>query len=1166
MKKIIFFLFFLSFLATLNAKNNPSILFCSPQSAGYGWIDINYLKELHQKGFEVDYTENLGDITWDRIKNYNVIVLFLSPDAYYVCYRREKESKERIENFRNLILKYLENGGGVFLMPTETNLHKQKLIDLTEILGAKIPVEVIVENDKNKIAPMTHMSQFVPAAYTDNIFPSPVSKGIKQIWYPYRKAYLSQMTAPLIVDNNWQVVVRASKTAQTKPVDISGSAIVIKKPVIRKEGEKEPAIFAIREYKGGRVALCAQWRQFTIGAGTKWLYNREILSKGLKEKKSDFGKLLENTFRYLARPSLENKKVGGYITKKYALIPPNQREGVKKRFNERFWKYEPEVLGYGRPPKNASLYRGIIGVKTSYSSGKGSVKEYAEAGKKAGLDFIVFADDFKYLTEKKFEKLKEDCKKYSDDKIKLFPGFSIRSNIGNYLLFFGPSSILPPSVCLTGKDKKTLYVQEEDGKGGYTGRGTGFLSWVLTNFARGKCNVCYYNFKGSGKGMKMPDLRLYSAAGIRYYRNGKLIEDVTDDYLITAAGTIAPNPVSVNEVYTPSELIEEVNSNHSLTWVQARSLNTLFKDGLRWTHQYDGVNIFLSNGPEIIKWPACHRVITLGAENFVTGISVMPSPVYVKSNAGLKEIRIYNGDELYRRFILNGEKEFHQTLVLDGTVQKDLVLVAEDINGGKAVSFPRRCWKGGGRAVVFCGDHVNDCKSGGMLMGRGPNRVPFTWVPPLPVDIAGYTWDGGPPSNLPLVTFEETRPVLKSDKGVESGVRFSQIPILEFSDEGAVAVTSEQKNVFEKSVEQVLNPWHTFGPIDGPSKLMEFTQRYREYEIPTVGVPETGWAGPGVRKGINACLFINEIKFKKDINVKSLQIATNWYKPFIKKVIYLTGSFDGKREKIKVNEVRKNINFKFKKGDWFAVYSPDVSATHIFINRGEPLLIRLNWRTTNWIKFYADLKEVKKGDEKVYEVFSLGVPVDMDIKNDEDILDILKYLKNPEGLKIIRGSRIKSYGIIELKGENYAVEFSVPENKEKLNIALPFMIKHLNKRWSAVLWQKNGYVKGDYGNGKNRFRELGIDVYGNAYIPVYSGLSDTHIVAGQPVIAEGKGADKLFIQVTHAQRNPDKWHISVNNPENKEIRVKLKKVIDLPGMKFKEKDLILKPGEYIVIE
>jgi len=47
--------------------------------------------------------------------------------------------------------------------------------------------------------------------------------------------------------------------------------------------------------------------------------------------------------------------------------------------------------------------------------------------------------------------------------------------------------------------------------------------------------------------------------------------------------------------------------------------------------------------------------------------------------------------------------------------------------------------------VVFCSDHVNDCKSGGMLLGHGPNIMLAHWVEPLPQDVAGATWDGGPP-------------------------------------------------------------------------------------------------------------------------------------------------------------------------------------------------------------------------------------------------------------------------------------------------------------------------------------------------------------------------------------------------------------------------------------
>jgi hypothetical protein len=1141
---------------TKETKKEPkgiSILFCAPQP-GYGWIDFTYLKELYEKGFEVDYTEDLKEITWDRIKNYNVLVLFQSPSYSWVHQEKGKYDKE----FQKLIERYVSEGGGVLLMPTEDNLGRQKLIELTDLFGAKIPVEKIVEEDKEKIGYLSHASYNVPLAFTDNILPSPVSEGVKQIWYPYAPAYLSQMTAPIIVDENWKVVVRASKTSHTEPVDISKSTEVIENPLIRKESEKEPVIFAIREYKKGRVALIAQWRQFSIGAGTKWIYNREVLSEGVKGKKSDFGKLLENTFGWLGEVSFKEKTLTGYVTKEEKLLPPNLRPGVKAQFDYHFWHYEPEVLGYRHPPKG-NLYKGIIGAKTNYSIGKSSIKEYAEKGKEAGIDFIIFADDFEKLTPDILKKMKEECDKYSDDKIKLVPGFSIKNNVGNYMLFFSENPVWIPDKVLT-KDKKTLYIQEEDGKGNFTGYLTPYLDWVLSNYHNEKSNVCFYNFSESKGGQKMWDLRLYAGAGVRYYKNGKLIEDLTDQYLKTAQCTIAPNPFSINEIYSADEIKREIENKNALTYVMATNLNTILKDGLRWTHQYDGVGVFNSNGPLIYSWSGCHRVMTYGGEEFVTPISVMPSYIDVKSDAGLKEIRIYNGGELFRRFILNGEKEFTQTLVLDGSIQKNLVLIAEDIKGGKAISFPRRCWKDGALGVSFCSDHVNSYIDGLLPLAHGPYWYPLNRNPVLPVNIAGDTWDGGPPASLPLIKYQDTVPFIETEKGKEDGRRFVQMPLLEFSDEGALCVSSVKEKLYDNRVLNIVNPWHTYGPIDGKPEIFNYTQRYREYVTPTVGVPEAGWAGPGVRVGINATIFVEEINFLKDDNIKKLQLG--FFSGIDPDSIFVISQNNNVSE-YSVKEFKYGQEFLLNKGDWIGVYKKGISNSQIFINMGFPVKLVYNGN----IFWYADKKEIKKGEKYIFEVHSLGIPVDVKIENKEDLIKIIKYLREPDGLKIIKGKIFDNSGVLQINPENYFIELSIPKPKEKLNLTLPLMLKNLNKRWSSILWQKKGYSKGDYGPGENRFRELGIDIYNNSYIPLYVDYSEiTHIVAGHPVIAEGKDGEELFIQVTHVSENPDKWHISVNNPTDKTIKTKIKKVINLPGMKFEEKELTLKPGEYIVIE
>ena len=128
---------------------------------------------------------------------------------------------------------------------------------------------------------------------------------------------------------------------------------------------------------------------------------------------------------------------------------------------------------------------------------------HAGAGKSlqpaAGLDFLVFADDFRLLDPAKLERLKNDCQKFSDAKLQLLPGFSIRNNVGNSMFFFSPNPAWIPDRCLSGPDKKTLYVQEEDGKGGYTGYITPFLDWVLGAYHVEKGQVGYYDFSGSPK-------------------------------------------------------------------------------------------------------------------------------------------------------------------------------------------------------------------------------------------------------------------------------------------------------------------------------------------------------------------------------------------------------------------------------------------------------------------------------------------------------------------------------------------------------------------------------------------------------------------------------------------------------------------------------------------
>ena len=88
-------------------------------------------------------------------------------------------------------------------------------------------------------------------------------------------------------------------------------------------------------------------------------------------------------------------------------------------------------------------------------------------------------------------------------------------------------------------------------------------------------NVGYFNlgFERPAGALKMQDLREFSIAGLKYYaKSGRLIDDLTQDFMETAESTIAPTPVVIDQVGSPAALAAAA-ANHSNTFVIAPSLD-----------------------------------------------------------------------------------------------------------------------------------------------------------------------------------------------------------------------------------------------------------------------------------------------------------------------------------------------------------------------------------------------------------------------------------------------------------------------------------------------------------------------------------------------------------------------------------------------------------------
>ncbi|NOX53153.1 MAG: hypothetical protein GXP27_01685 [Planctomycetes bacterium] len=829
---------------------------------------------------------------------------------------------------------------------------------------------------------------------------------------------------------------------------------------------------------------------------------------------------------------------------------------MRARYPEQYWP-DKRVKQY-EPRRGWKLYRGLIGARTALTGGRGTVAEFAAAAKQAGLHFLVFLEDFRQLTPEKLRQLDEQCRQHSDSELLLVPGYAIDTNVGNHMFFFGYDLPWPRPECLTGPDRKRLNLQYQDADGQYRLRPV-VLTWILDHDLQ-RHQVGYFQFDNP-RAMQMKDLTLYAAAAVFLWRDGRLVEDRIDDFLTTAQGTIPPTPVAVNFVRSPGELRREAAAGHGLTWAQAGSIERLMRDALRWSHQYDGVNVSASNGPVVRAWPWCHRVHVYGGERFVLGRDVLPAPLEVTSDVGLKEIRIYNGRRLFRRFLPGGAKRYRQTLWLPGSVYRILTLVAEDVQGRRAVAFARRHWKVSVPKPVYCGDHVNDCGVGYLAHGPGQFRTNV-----YPEILAGGTWDGGPKGVRPVVVFEGNHPMVESDLGVEGDRPFNNTPILETADECALVVRSELDRVYDPAIPAV-NPWHTYGPMD-PSRLIRCTRRYIEFNRPAIRPQPTGWPDQAVRAGAIIARFESHVTFKRDQTVKRLRLVqSKWSQVW---PVFLAFGDGGDRPRvINFQEAKGRVRQRVELGQWFGLYSTEVSNSVLMLNVGEPVEVGvLIGRKSVLVRIEAaDLagKRVKAGETHHFALLSVSDPVDASQRGPERFRRILECLSQAEGLEIRRGMPQPGIGWLRIEAEDGVVELLMPQPKRRRDMPLAVQISGLNPRWSAGLFQIKGHSMGYYTDCRDVYTPLGFDHDGNAYLSLFPDQAElTRVVAGHPIVCD---RPELFIEAVPRPVAPGKlkWHIAVNNPTDQPIEATFHQAMDLPGLEFARIRRVIPGGAAIVL-
>ncbi|MHB9023038.1 MAG: hypothetical protein ACYC7E_02530 [Armatimonadota bacterium] len=1130
--------------------------------------DFTFLRELHQQGFAIEmvYSKETP-ITWEYLKRFNCLVLLNLPlpeeaPGGWNLWKGPPHRKEFLE----MLNRYLADGGGVLvLLDTYTTNISPAYENYNYYLGlwsAKLPLEGL----HDPATETNHPRNLQPFIYTTNITPSPVSQGVRGIWFPITARSgnhnFQTMGQPIEVSKDWIEVVKGSDTSYAEALK-PGFALRANEhftPYVRKGRTPSPTLYAVREYGGGRLGLAAVMNIYHFVGGTSWIHDRVMLGKGMNTKPSDFNVLLQNTLRWLTEPSMQNGKLGEYVQNPKQLLHPNKRLKPAD-YHEEFETYQNYT-----PP--APVRRGLVGARTAYSGGKGTVEQYAAAARRVKLDFIVFLEQLGKISEADYRKLEADCKRLSTETLKLIPGLRFTNNIGNPMFAYGENLTWPKPSQLDGPNKDQLRTQcfDKDGRLYYNDEDA--KNWIWT-FVGSNRNIGYYDFSNN-PGVPIRNLRLFGILGFISYRNGKLIEDRTADYLDYVTDGDPPLACAVDLVESPTEMDAAVRMGHYLTHVAVEKLADLTY-AMRYGHQYGRANVYPSTGPQIKAWAETRRVMTFAGESFVPSRAVMRPQLWLTSDVGLKEVIIYSERKPFRRFLPNGAKEFKEQFEWAYDRHRVLTVEATDMKGNRAVSAALEIWADA-NSNSWCGDRQNGELWHGAATFPGPRRPEFD---------TGPTWDGGPVAYIGME--EDVHPGIAVREGntrridgflMGYGGRWSEGNMFPTCfDESVANVAIIAEHEYLPGV--VANAYHTLGPVT-PMKYLRWTQRRTQFLQRIADVADSNALYPQ-RAGGNLGLVEGEMALKQDalidvagaLRVRAYGFAADssniplWAVRTDESTPVALGTAEsygaGPSQGVRL----------VQRGGYLALLPNEKGNIGIIFNVGtEPVKLTPPPQGMSWRFAPARAEGARKAGETFdWHLLVLHDALDEKELNLARIERLRRYLgltgENGCGIAVKRGKLVSQFGIIDLAPQDGIVEFTVPNPGWKVNVPLGMRFTGFNPNWTIGQFQRAGHSPGFYTDGKNVYRNLATDDRDMVHLAVYPDrVPTTHMVVGHPVQCD---APQLIIEVTMLNDAPHAYRVAVNNPTDKPITTVLKKAMDLPGFDFPDSPVSIPAGGYLVI-
>ncbi len=558
--------------------------------------------------------------------------------------------------------------------------------------------------------------------WTTNVAASPVTEGVRRLYYPnvlgrWDDVYSSMPFA--LTDKRWQPVVRAMPGATSFRCLQYGQP---EGPVwfpVEAGAQNPPILAAVAQIGKGRVVLFGVHRIFTLLYPYEpelkgWEYytgriDGAVLETGDGTTPSDGLRLMTNMLRWAAESS-RALGWGKYTPETYAALPVPDRGEV------------PQWLGTWNEQNVTAYHKVLIGTRSSYSSGRGSIAEYAAAAKEAGYSVLVMTEDLARFTPEKWEAYYQDCARASTPDLQVIAGLDMEDVFQNRYLVWG-QSIFPPGWMLDKDGRRIQQVQ-------YLSFGMGTTFVVIA--------------RPGSTPLPQQMYKHFSGLAAFTYRDGKLIDNGLPAYQAQVYNMSLPFPVAVHEVFSPEGVAVAAAGGHQvyLPTDTAQSAAWYLRAGAL-AHYYEVPNrVVVTSGPMIKALGAGkgHASFT----NFV-----------VEGDQPLTDIRYYAQYNLIRRWTPNTNR-FEGSVALWPGSRHWGFLWFSDAQGRTAITAGLRTGQGWG-FDWRCADRQNFFATA-----------------------MGYIWNGVPGLDINLPTFgtEEGKTMWPYRAGPVLGENL--VPVVEF--------------------------------------------------------------------------------------------------------------------------------------------------------------------------------------------------------------------------------------------------------------------------------------------------------------------------------------------------------------------------------------------------